>query len=108
MRFTAFTKEHLDSGIYHLSLDDRTALCGRSIYSASDGYICIGEKEDDTGLLIEISGSHVLMWRCCLLCHAAFKRQADGSNKPGPRIGPQHSRAASPARRERHDHNNQG
>ena len=107
MKFAAFTKEHLNSGIYHPSLDDKTALCGRNIYDAVAGYVCIGEV-DSPKLLVEISSSHILMWRCCLLCHAAFKRQADGSNKPGPRIGPQHSRAASPARRERHDHNNQG
>ena len=65
--FGVFVREpETNSTIYHLSKDDKLALCGRRIGSL----VCIGEvDEHEAGkILTEIHTSYVLIWRCCEQC----------------------------------------
>lgn len=65
------TEPETRHSVYHLSPDDKVVLCGRNIRRM----VCVGERdEDDLRLMVEISTSYTLMWRCCWQCKAALKR----------------------------------
>ena len=73
-----FVREpEINATIYHLSADDRVALCSRSVMPM----ICVGEGDAQFNgrLLIEITTSHTLMRRCCLQCKRRLEEARNGS-----------------------------
>ena len=57
--------------IYHLSEDDKRALCGRSVESM----IFTGVARKPGGILSKISVWHVGVWRCCIQCKKVLERR---------------------------------
>lgn len=58
--------------IYHLSLDDKRALCGRDASKME----YLGETKLPTNSIYDISVMWVNIWRCCEQCREAYNREA--------------------------------